>query len=144
MARGYPDDFGNNVFPSFGNYISDTDTINQAASGSDSIVDLVAPGILSDFQVICSGMDDFSAHYINIEIDGNSIMNWRFDGLFDVLSAPHAPHRLSCYNYDIIQKSVGILLSREINFHTSCKITLSSSITEGMVIQYWFGYYAVE
>jgi len=101
MPKGYPDYFGQSVWPKYGDLIAAFDAFHVHFNETTIMLAYTGQGVLSYLQIGITDIAMNDAALINIEIDGNllfqqTLMGFRVDGPHSGSVSP-----LTCYSVNM-------------------------------------------
>ncbi len=143
MARGYPDYFGQSIWPKYGTIIVATDTFTIGAMTDDDVISISGMGVFYHFRV-----------YLNCAVAmGSSQLSLRADGVtlafvqpevcpyYDVPFGGRSPLQLSWYEPD--ETYLVATLGVEVPFHDSFILRVLNAVGSNITGGVRYGYYNV-
>jgi len=125
MAKGFPDYFGQSIWPKYGTMLTDDELVAGVAPGATAtILYVTGQGQLRNASLFINGMGNPASIYILITVDGvlvyanplYTIMYYFGDTPSDVIA--------QCTLYDIVAGIYSIVINREIPFVSSFKVEI--------------------
>jgi len=126
MARGYPDYFGQSIWPKYGTAHAISSVMTIGAGTNKKVIDISVQGVLTCFKVYVSGsarMDDVVAFF---NVDGVLLDDLYFNklSLAPTIFNPRSFRYLSYFNGDITE--VVFMNGVEIPFHDTFIIQVNN------------------
>ncbi len=143
MAKGYPDYFGTSIWPKYGTLLIDADDVTTADATETTVFELTGAGVWAYLLGILSPAATGGAYTIKVYVDGE---------LFFILTSASAyvcgynesPLAPLVVNYsDVSADLVHVMLTHEIPFHDSIKITVTRAAAVNVTFDYRVGWYKV-
>jgi len=137
MAHGYPDYFGQSVWPKYGEPVSTDETFTVTAGTSEDVLDLTCQGVLYFLLIHVWTTAALYNLYVKVTIDGTVLFSYPITyPLYTGFFAPRIhPVVVTLYDCDDLQAFLSIPC--DLPFKRSLKITLDGGLcavdVEGMI-----------
>ena len=141
MPRGYPDYFGQSIFPKYGVFTKENGTTTIAALSTDTVIKVTDKGRTYGARLHIDESFDVSNCVFRLVIDGTIV--------YDTTPAVSLKHNITeegqapfyLRRYDSIDNSYTLCLSKDITFEQSLEITFQNVTANSVDVEYYL-YYA--
>jgi len=143
MAKGFPDYFGQSIWPKYGTMVADPLNVPVVGIANTVITQRTGQGVLTYFDAVIHSLVPLDTSEIHVDIDGQIFQEDAMESFHSW--GHHVGSRLIVVaRYASIATGYYILeLSHDVPFHTSINIHLLTFIGENLTVNSRAEYYLV-
>lgn len=143
MARGYPDYFGQSIFPRYGDTIPVDYGVTATAHATTQLLSLTDKGFLLSASIEINGLGDNWSDFIKITVDGQDIPHESFSELYEqnIIHENDFIMWLTCY--DINTQRYAISIIRNLQFQESLVVSYVNQSANNINVELKAAYYLV-
>lgn len=143
MAKGYPDYFGQSIWPKYGT--PTFTTISQAGIGNTetTILEITSQGVLRIAHFYGDQADENGSSFLRLYIDGTSVWYASLAQMLTIYGAPQKgmPFILTSMNY--VTGIWAVVLDQDVPFRSGAKVTFRKTSGNAVSIQGYAAHYVV-
>lgn len=143
MARGYPDYFGQSIWPKYGTTITANGSEDINHGDEEFITDLTLQGILHRESIHLSGLGNLGEVMLIVFVDGAAVFGEYVKDIYTdgMLSGSGAYIALGCWN--VIAGIAAVNFLRDIAFRSRWLVSVYNASGAVITVKYEVSYYAV-
>lgn len=135
MARGYPDYFGQSIWPKYGTPIYTLDSDHVLPSGEvGTLLSISMPGVLFSLDIGVQALEVMTLSLLTLTIDGQSFAVVGLGNPAYGLPAAAQSPLLYTVIYDHLEYYQRIVLAREVPFHSTVVLQCSNGTASDMSV----------
>ena len=143
MAKGYPDYFGQSIWPKYGPIKNDTNNVLIAGLATTILTQITSMGVLCFLRIQISGVFDGLSYVLKMYVD-NQIIQESSAGTYGILdTSPASNMPLVCTFKDVLTLVTIVELHRDVPFGSSLKITIDTPGGANLSIDTTVNYYEI-
>lgn len=144
MAKGYPDYFGQSIWPKYGTMFIELDSVDTSDASETTVVEKTGPGVWTSYFGVISSLGAATTFTIRLYVDGVLLALYPSASLFTCgyNQGPSQPLHVS-----LSRESDFLLhlsLSHDIPFQASFKLTIQRGGAINLTTDYRIGWYKVQ
>ena len=144
MARGYPDYFGQSMWPKYGAPLMDSaEGIGIANLATETLHSIAAQGVLYDLTVQILGGSSIEGAVFYLKIDGEEITRWVASSLYERFYQITGSEVIVVEMIDFETRTMIVRLRRELPFHSSVVLTVYNGTGDTVLVRSYLVYYVV-
>lgn len=143
MAKGYPDYFGQSIWPKFGTLLSDVNHAHIIDGANTDIIDINVQGQVTDLLMLAQVVGDELSFETSLTVDTLASLGSRSRDLVDRTLGEMTGHLWVC-NY--IKSDLTIMqmaLQHPIPFHDRFLVNIANGSGVNLTITWFLGYYVI-
>jgi len=140
MPRGYPDYFGQSVFPKYGTASLEAAMVNAVADDETELIKIEGKGRTYGGVVISPDPDLKTTSRVRIYIDDELFFNWSIHSLYlhGFTSMTPLPESILCYDPTSPNYAIGI--EKDLTFEQSFALKFDNTAAAVITIAYYMYY----
>ena len=145
MAKGYPDYFGQSIWPKYGTLLWDHAAFNIPVPATTILYEKIFSGVLAYLELKIVDHSNLSDPYFSVYVDGSKIHSITLLQMVAEGAHPgsHAPLVCRYAERAIVNYFYTIELGHDIPFRTSIKIDALTALPDDFFIATSFGCYSI-
>ena len=144
MARGYPDYFGQSMWPKYGAPLMDSaEEIGMANLATKTLHSIAAQGVLYDLTVLISGSSSIDGAIFYLKIDGEEITRWAPNSAYERFYHITGTEAIVVEVIDFETRMMIVRLRRELPFRSSVVLTVYNGTGDFVTVRSSLVYYVV-
>lgn len=143
MAKGYPDFFGQSIWPKYGTMIVDSDSVDTAGAAETDVLTLTGAGVWTYLLGILTPLAAGGEYTIRLYVDGGLLFILTSGSAY-VCAYNEGGGSMLRVNYsDKSNDLIHVMLSKDLPFHDSIRVTVQRSAAINVNFTYYLGWYKV-
>lgn len=145
MAKGYPDYFGQSIWPKYGTLLYEHSSFNIIVPATTILYEKISQGVLGYAEIRITDHSNLSDPYFSVYIDGSKMHSITLLQLIEqgALPGSHAPLVCRYANKSTLDFEYTVELGHDLPFRTSIKIDVLTALPDDFFIALGFGCYTI-